>query len=95
MGEHRHVLRGVVRQPADQAAQFWGRGHHEDHRLVSFDVFDVVGDSLKVPVGDGSDGPFKGGRTGQHGETSSVGEITVRLVRTYQGRPLRDGFSAG
>lgn len=60
--EHGHNLRGVVRQPADQTAQFWGRGHHEDHRLVPFDIFDVIGDSLKVPLGDWCDGTFKGRR---------------------------------
>lgn len=60
--EHGHVLRGVVRQSADQTAQLWGRGHHEDHRLVPSDVIDVIGGSLKVPVGDWCDGTFKGRR---------------------------------
>lgn len=60
--EHGHILRGVVRQSADQTAEFWGRGHREDHRLVSSDVNNVVGNSLQVPLGDRCDGAFESRR---------------------------------
>lgn len=47
---------------SDQATEFWRSGHCEHHRVVSFDVVDIVGYGLKLLLSDWCHRAFKGSK---------------------------------